>query len=165
MVGAPPFASVALTPPALLQGLAGAVGLVALLSLFQVSLPQIARQAAATSVELMRRANLKLTWPMILAMSVAAGLCEEALFRGVLQVWAERALPLWAAILLPAMVFSLLHFYSVLYVLLVFPIALFLGILFAWTDNLLVAMLTHALYDVYGLWNVRQAMTREDRAV
>ncbi|MGF1457291.1 MAG: lysostaphin resistance A-like protein [Alphaproteobacteria bacterium] len=161
LIGAPPFARFAVTPDALLHGLAGALGLVGIMTAFQAMAPKLAQEASATSIEMMRRANVTLTWPLILTMSAAAGLCEEALFRGVLQTWSDGILPLWAAILLPALLFSVLHFYSVLYVLIVFPIALYLGGLFAITDNLFIVIIAHALYDVFGLWNVRRAMAAE----
>ena len=45
----------------------------------------------------------------ILLLSLGAGIGEELLFRGVFQAWLETKVPLVLAILLPAIVFGLLH--------------------------------------------------------
>lgn len=81
----------------------------------------------------------------------AAGLGEELLFRGVLQVALIDWLGLWWGIGLAAVVFGICHYISHAYALFAAAIGLYLGLLFYWTGNLLAPIVTHALYDFIAL--------------
>ncbi|MGM0672085.1 MAG: CPBP family intramembrane glutamic endopeptidase [Pseudomonadota bacterium] len=87
-------------------------------------------------------------WPgAVLLISVLAGVGEELLVRGVLQGWlTERWSPEWA-IVVAAVVFGVAHSISRLYFLFATVIGLYLGVLYHLTGNLLVVIVTHALYD------------------
>ena len=83
----------------------------------------------------------------VLLIAILAGVGEELLVRGVLQGWlTERWSPEWA-IVAAAIVFGLAHSISRLYFVFATVIGLYLGVLYHLTGNLLVVIVTHALYD------------------
>ncbi|WP_026278829.1 MULTISPECIES: CPBP family intramembrane glutamic endopeptidase [unclassified Thioalkalivibrio] len=87
-------------------------------------------------------------WPgAILLISLLAGLGEELLVRGVLQTWLDTHLPAFLAILIAAVVFGLAHAITRLYFVFATAIGLYLGLVYYLTGNLLVVIITHALYD------------------
>jgi membrane protease YdiL (CAAX protease family) len=89
------------------------------------------------------------------AVAIAAGVCEELVFRGYLQtqLWAlSGRLPL--AIVLQALVFGLAHLYQGWRpALLTVAYGLAFGALAAWRRSILPGAIAHALIDVIGgLW-------------
>ncbi len=88
----------------------------------------------------------------ILLISVAAGLGEEILFRGVAQPWLARvsgSVPF--ALYVASLLFGLAHPVSRTYVILAALIGAYLGGLLLWTENLLVPIVTHAAYDFVAI--------------
>jgi membrane protease YdiL (CAAX protease family) len=85
------------------------------------------------------------------AISVLAGLGEEMLFRGVLQTVFSRWLPLGLALALASVLFGLLHWITTMYAVLATLMGAYLGWLYLHSGNLMVAALTHALYDFVAL--------------
>jgi uncharacterized protein len=83
--------------------------------------------------------------------SALAGLGEELLFRGVIQVSIADTLdgPAGAALglVLAAILFGLVHFITPSYVLMAGLMGLYLGGLWLATQNLLVPITAHAVYD------------------
>jgi len=83
--------------------------------------------------------------------ALLAGLGEEMLFRGIVQSWAADKVggPYGAGIGLAvaAAIFGLLHGVTPTYALLAGVIGLYLGAIWLATDNLLVPIASHALYD------------------
>ena len=79
------------------------------------------------------------SWTHLAVIGLSAGLCEEYLFRGVL----EPRLGFLASNLL----FALLHPHSILYVILAFTIGGLMSLLVFLTDSLWAAILAHAIYD------------------
>lgn len=83
--------------------------------------------------------------------SLAAGLGEEMLFRGVLQPVFARWMHPWIALGLASVLFGLMHPISFVY----FLITTIFGIYFGWLmmarDNLLLVVVTHAVYDFLAL--------------
>ncbi|NIM51603.1 MAG: CPBP family intramembrane metalloprotease [Gemmatimonadales bacterium] len=90
--------------------------------------------------------------------SLMAGVGEEALFRGVIQTATADALGPIAGLALASTLFGLVHFITPTYALLAGLIGVYLGGLVMVFDNLLVAILVHALYDFLALmyWVRRQ---------
>lgn len=84
-----------------------------------------------------------------------AGLGEEMLFRGVVQVtiaeWFGGTLGVWIGILAAAIMFGLLHPITTGYAVLAGTIGVYLGWVFAITDNLLVPVVAHGVYDFVAL--------------
>jgi membrane protease YdiL (CAAX protease family) len=90
-------------------------------------------------------------WPDLALVSVAAGVGEEMLFRGVLQAAIARALGPAAGVVLAAALFGLLHPISLAYIVLVALLGAYLGVVWLATGNLLSVMVAHALYDFIAL--------------
>lgn len=85
------------------------------------------------------------------AVSLLAGLCEEMLFRGVLQTALSEGLHPAVGIAVAGAVFGLAHLVTPTYALLAALLGAYLGWWFHATDNLLVVVLAHALYDFVAL--------------
>ncbi|MFP6582860.1 MAG: type II CAAX endopeptidase family protein [Candidatus Hydrogenedentota bacterium] len=83
--------------------------------------------------------------------SIMAGLSEEALFRGALQTFVADHMGIWAALAIISILFGFVHFLSLTYFVFATLIGLYLGILYVWTDSLLVPILSHAVYDFVAL--------------
>jgi len=94
----------------------------------------------------------------IVLMAIGAGVSEELLFRGVLQTWLADHGPLVAAIIVSNVVFGLLHFRTALYAIIAGLIGVYLGVLYALTDNLITPIITHGLYDALALEYTRRAV-------
>ena len=92
--------------------------------------------------------------PALLCLSLAAGLGEEWLFRGMLQEglltwWGGMPVPL--AILIAAVIFGACHWITHLYFLLATIIGIYLGWLYQDSGSLVEPVLAHALYDFIAL--------------
>ncbi len=97
--------------------------------------------------------------PMLASRSVAelallaalAGLAEEVLFRGIIQVGLTRLLPEAGALLVASAVFGLAHFLTPAYAVLASIAGLYLGALFLLQGNLMVPIVAHSVYDLLAL--------------
>ena len=88
----------------------------------------------------------------LVGISVLAGLGEEMLFRGVFQGAFARWLHPWAALALASVLFGVLHAVTLGYAVLAAVMGAYLGWLWTFTDNnLLAPATTHALYDLVVL--------------
>jgi membrane protease YdiL (CAAX protease family) len=99
----------------------------------------------------------------LLVTAVAAPLCEEAFFRGMLFRLLRRRLPLWAAVLLSATAFGLAHASpTVSYALL--PVFIYMGVVlavvYAWTGSLTNTVLLHSLNNTVGTVTVFFLLSR-----
>ena len=83
--------------------------------------------------------------------SVIAGLCEEMLFRSVIQgalaAFAGPVLGLIAA----SVLFGLAHLVTIAYGIIAAVIGSYLGLLWIFGENLLIPIVTHAVYDFAAL--------------
>lgn len=90
-------------------------------------------------------------WWEIALVSVAAGVGEELLFRGLLQDGAARSIGgtagLWIGLGLASIVFGLCHALNGAYAILATLMGLYLGLLFVATNSVLAVVVTHAAYD------------------
>jgi len=84
--------------------------------------------------------------------SVLAGMCEEALFRGFIQTWIGTWTSPVLAIAGAAVIFGLTHAISRPYVVFVTVLGAALGILYHLTGSLASVMLAHAVYDFIALY-------------
>lgn len=87
----------------------------------------------------------------ILFVSVMAGLCEEALFRGALQVGLALKTGPWIALVIASLIFGVAHALSPSYFTFATLIGIYFGSLLIWTDSLLIPMLAHAVYDFIAI--------------
>lgn len=143
-------------------GIALAAILLLLIDLSRRALPKIWEDLDDHAVRLFAEAPFKLTWTMVVSLSLVAGVIEEIVFRGVLQTWLETHMPLWPAILIQAAIFAALHPISKAYIIYVLLIGIALGWVFAASGNLLIVMVAHFFYDVYALGRLKRLA--EDRA-
>jgi membrane protease YdiL (CAAX protease family) len=132
--------------PGLLLTLAIFAGLI-LLAILLVATGQARPNPVAE--ELIALADFRLA----LFVSVAAGFGEEVLFRGLLQRAFQRAMPVWAAIALQAVLFGLLHAGYGTFLQLLVPAALGLafGVVTHRTRSLWPAIYAHFLFDFVQL--------------
>jgi hypothetical protein len=87
----------------------------------------------------------------VVLLALLAGLGEELLFRGVIQVWLAERTSLWLALATASLLFGAGHLLSAWYALLASLIGAYLGILFLVSGNLLAPIIAHAAYDVVAL--------------
>ena len=91
----------------------------------------------------------------LLLISIFAGIGEELLFRGLIQAgvadWLGGPAGPWIALAAASLVFGLAHMISVTYAVIAALIGAYLGLLLIVTDNVLVPMVAHGLYDFVAL--------------
>jgi len=85
------------------------------------------------------------------AISLVAGIGEEMLFRGVIQGVAGRWLGTGFGLVIASVLFGLLHLITPTYALLATACGVYFGVLVLLTDNLIVVIVPHALYDFIAL--------------
>ena len=99
----------------------------------------------------------------LLVTAVAAPLCEEAFFRGMLFRLLRTRVPVWAAVLLSATAFGLAHASPAVSVALL-PVFTYMGIvlavIYAWTRSLTNTVLLHSLNNAIGTIAVYVLLTR-----
>ena len=99
----------------------------------------------------------------LLVTAVAAPLCEEAFFRGMVFRLLSTRVPMWAAVLLSAAAFGLAHASPAVSVALL-PVFTYMGIVlalvYAWTRSLTNTVLLHSLNNAVGTVAVYVLLTR-----
>jgi len=97
----------------------------------------------------------RLTIFEIALISVAAGIGEEILFRGLIQnglaAWIGPPLGLAAALILASLAFGCSHWLSSTYAAVGTLVGMYLGALLIVSDQLLAPMVTHAVYDFVAI--------------
>ncbi len=87
--------------------------------------------------------------------SLAAGLGEEMLFRGLLQAglidWLPGTRGVVIGLIVASAVFGMCHWVSHAYAVLAGGMGLYLGVVLLMTENLLAPIVTHAVYDFAAL--------------
>lgn len=95
---------------------------------------------------LLRDALVNSSLSHLICVGLAAGVCEEYLFRGVL----EPRIGFW----LSNAIFAILHFYSPLYLVVAFLVGSAMSLAVTSTDSLWAAISAHAIYDIALLWRM-----------
>jgi len=95
----------------------------------------------------------------LLLISVCAGFCEEALFRGAIQASLAIRIGPVLALVLASVLFGASHLLTWTYGLLAAVIGCYLGLLNLWTGNLLIPITAHAVYDFIALIWLTRART------
>lgn len=90
------------------------------------------------------------TWPQIIIASAFAGFGEELLLRGIVQDFITQHTAAWLGILLASVIFGLLHFLNWTYVLVTFAMGVVFGVVFHVTQNMMLVMIAHGVYDVFA---------------
>lgn len=136
--------------------IAGILGTVPLVLVFVGVRRSSARSLVrlAESVRHMVRAFFKqLSLPEAALLSLAAGVGEELLFRGLLQegLGAVTGMP-WLGFTVATFAFGAVHWHSATYFLYTAALGVVLGILYWVTGDLLAPIICHALYDTVALY-------------
>jgi membrane protease YdiL (CAAX protease family) len=151
LLGSPPLARFAWSLEAGLWGVAATVPLVLLfLAILRWPVGPLARVKRFCDLEVVPLLE-ESTWSEIGLIAVAAGVCEEMLFRGVLQASLTDWLGVPWGLVLASVLFGLLHPISVPYMVLATFLGVYLGAEWIIGGNLLTVMVTHALYDFAAL--------------
>jgi membrane protease YdiL (CAAX protease family) len=103
-------------------------------------------------------------WPDFFLLSALAGFCEELFFRGWMQPFTSQWLPLWTSNLLVGFLFACCHAITPAYFVIAWLISLYLGGLLICSENLLVPMAAHGVYDLVALFAVMWPSTRTSTA-
>lgn len=147
-----------LTEALLGVGLAGA--LIALAAVLFRGFPRIGERLVRLQAPGFAFFGRRLSLPMIVLISVGAGVGEEALFRGGLQTLIGDHLGVAAAILLSSAAFAAIHLARPVITALLLVIGAIFGVFYWQTGSLLAAMIGHALYDIWALRYLHREMHR-----
>lgn len=117
------------------------------------------RELEQLSDDQMIGALVRLRVPELLVISLCAGVGEELLFRGWLMGWLRDGLsslelpldPVWIALVLSSIVFGFFHPITKMYIFLAAIMGCYFGVLLVWSENLLVPIMAHAVYDAVQL--------------
>lgn len=139
----------------LLWGIAATTPAVAVLLIedsdWLLPLNQLKEQVVELLQRLMRGARL---WQLFV-ISLAAGIGEEVLFRGLIQAGLMELLPTSFAVvgslLIASVLFGLCHYLSHTYFILATLAGVYFGLVMLITGSILPAILAHALYDFIAL--------------
>ncbi len=115
------------------------------------------------ALEIFRKSIVNWKRSELMLISLSAGVAEELFFRGTLQVILTDWTTLWIGILTVNFVFAWLHAFSWSYFICAYLFGLYFSLLFIGTNNLLVPVMTHFLYDYYALANIRQRALAAER--
>jgi len=140
---------------AVFWGVAGSLTTYAVIMLL-TRLPGLLRDSLESQLELLHRFACDYSWPVLIALSVFAGVGEELLFRGAIQGWLARHVHDAVAIGLASVVFGLVHYLSFTYFVLATGLGLALGTAYALTDSLILVMVWHGVYDMIALYCLRR---------
>jgi membrane protease YdiL (CAAX protease family) len=151
-LGVPIASRMAVTPEVALRCLVALTPTLVFLAVaLRSSWPPLVRLRGQVS-ELARELFGAARWWELLAVSVAAGVGEELLFRGALQPLGERWLGPAYGLLAVSVLFGAVHAASATY----FVVATTVGLYFGWLaqrfDELVTPMFVHAAYDWAALW-------------
>lgn len=105
-------------------------------------------------------------WWELLLIAMMAGVCEELLFRGFLQVWIEELLGYTAGLVISNIVFGLMHAVTAVYAVLIAIVGLYFGWIFDITGerNLVVPMVTHTIYDFVAFFVIIHSYRKREES-
>ena len=96
-----------------------------------------------------------LTWFDLVFLALLTGVSEELFFRGLLESWMSPEGQPWVGRLVASVLFGMVHLVTLTYGVITFVVGLYLSWLMSLIDppNLLIPIVTHAVYDYGGfLW-------------
>ena len=182
LAGINPWSGCRVTPESIAWGVAATGPLLLAFGVtYTVSWPPLLR-IRELLVEMLGRPMALCRWYDLLLLAVLAGVCEEFLFRGVIQPWmagddAARPLAIGfvAALIGSNLLFALLHPVTPTYAIVVGLVGIYLGLV-GLVDplpnggaspgelNLVVPMVAHGLYDFLAFLVIARESRRRDAA-
>jgi len=164
-VGIDPLSNWSWSWRAIAWGIVGTLPLFALFAtVFHLPIPAFQTIRKFLSTELAPSLAL-LTWYDLILLALLTGVSEELLFRGLLEPWMSSARFPESGRVGSSLLFGLAHLVTPAYGLITFVAGLYLSWLMTWVDppNLLVPIVTHAVYDYGGfliiIWLHRRQQT------
>lgn len=146
-----PWTAFAFSAGTVLAGIAATVPLVAVLSLSAMARADWLRELEGLVRPLIDSLFRGRGPGAVVAVSALAGFGEELLFRGVVQAWLVEWIGPPAGVALAAVVFGLAHCLSRAYFVLATAMGLYLGVLYEVSDDLVLTMVVHGLYDALAI--------------
>ncbi|MDJ0977673.1 MAG: type II CAAX endopeptidase family protein [Erythrobacter sp.] len=141
-----------------LSGLVLAAVLIAISVVLAKAFPRYAEWLIRTQARNYGFLRHRISIGAIVFISLCAGIGEEALFRGGLQTVLGDWLPMPVALTLASALFAAIHFAKPLNSALIFVIGCLFGLVYWRTGSLLTVMIGHAVYDIYALWALQEAL-------
>ncbi len=161
--GTSPVATLAFSADAVILGLLAMLPILALLAgLMTARNPRISR-FRQKQLRYFAGLGFRFTPLRIILMSLGAGIGEELLFRGAIQGHLATLISPPLAIVIAASLFGVLHMANATFMVLAGLIGAYLGFIFAVTDNILVPIIAHTVYDVIALAITQRMMDRQGR--
>lgn len=151
---------VRLSPDAILLGLTLGGALIAAAYLGFKIFPRISERFVRMQSKTYGFLGDRLSLPMIVLISIGAGVGEEALFRGGLQTLLIDYLGPLAGILIASALFAVVHLSKPPIMGIIFAIGLLFGTIYYATGSLVLVMIAHAVYDVFALHYLMKEMRR-----
>lgn len=145
---------------AVLEGLAMAAGLVAVAKLLFEGFQRLGDHLVRLQAGMFALLGRTPTLPVIVAISLTAGIGEEALFRGGVQTLAQGYVGPPVAIVIASAAFAVFHLAKPLITALLLAVGCLFGLGYWLTDSLLAVMIGHAVYDVWALRYLHRALDR-----
>jgi membrane protease YdiL (CAAX protease family) len=158
-LGHPPLKTFEWSPEAAVWGVLAAVPLILMfLAILRWPVGPLARVKDFCDYEVVPLLEQS-SWSDIALISLSVGVCEEMLFRGVIQASLIGLLQYWlgdwwgvpCGLGLASLFFGLFHPITFTYMVIVTILGLYLGTVWIFGGNLLTVMITHALYDFAAL--------------
>ncbi|MBY6194484.1 CPBP family intramembrane metalloprotease [Marinobacter hydrocarbonoclasticus] len=135
----------------LLYGILGA-GTTYLVLLLLTQLSWLFPDDLGSQMQALYRFAASYRWPVLLTLSLLAGVGEELLFRGAVQGWLMQHTGPWTALLAASVLFGLVHYVSFTYFLVATCLGLILGGAYLVWSSLPMVMVWHAVYDMLALY-------------
>jgi membrane protease YdiL (CAAX protease family) len=149
--GLPPWAKLAWDPHAAVLGVAASVPMLALLAVCALTPWRPLARIRQFVDQVVRPLFRDCTVADLALIALLAGLGEELFFRGLLQEALAGWLGPWPALAVVSLLFGLMHPMTAAYAVLAFLAGAYLGWAYLASENLLVPILAHALYDFTAL--------------
>lgn len=149
-----------LSPVGVMQGLALGGAFILAAWLMFTRFPELADRLVRLQSDTYQFLGPNLPMWAIVAISLGAGIGEEALFRAGLQVLLGDYVGIPAAIALSSAVFAVFHLGKPLITTLLFVIGVLFGVVYWLTDSLLAVMIGHVLYDIWALRYLHDSFLR-----
>lgn len=128
------------------------------------ALPQQIAVLNRTMVEFWGSIGINLSFPVILGLSLMAGLAEEIFFRGALQTAFISWSSVWVGVFAASLIFGLGHALSWYYFLFTFGFGLIFGVAYVWFGDLRPVILAHFVYDIWAFLRLRRLIRQRDAA-
>ncbi len=165
LLGINPFDTIRFTGRAVVWGIAGTIPMLIVFAFtYQLPIGPL-KDIKQFLIENLGPHLSQCRWYDLVWVALLAGCSEELVFRAVMQTWLNQ----WGVttgLLVSNTLFGLAHAVTPLYAVLAGLLGVYLGALFQFADegNLLVPILTHALYDLVAFAVVRRSFRAQQLA-